>query len=156
MALHLLLAISQIAGASARYCYSRNGTTLLNAAFQPCNNATTESACCMTNHSGAGDIGIADDKCLDNGLCQNYAAYDPQKNNEGEPVWGRQGCTDPLWQSPYCLADVCNKPEVRRRMTYVWISLIVQFSMLTSGVTSACTTVGEGSGAVGRRRAVTM
>jgi hypothetical protein len=64
----------------------------------------------MTNHSGAGDIGIADDVCLDNGLCQNFAAFNGQ--NEGEPMWGRQGCTDPLWNSPYCLADVCNKPEV--------------------------------------------
>ncbi|ENI06900.1 hypothetical protein COCC4DRAFT_31471 [Bipolaris maydis ATCC 48331] len=108
MFLYLLLVISQIASA-AGYCYSRNGTTLLNAAFQPCNNTTKYSACCMTNHSGAGDVGIADDVCMENGLCQNYAAFDG--NNEGEQVWSRQGCTDPLWNSPYCLGDVCNKPE---------------------------------------------
>ncbi|XP_014551177.1 hypothetical protein COCVIDRAFT_42485 [Bipolaris victoriae FI3] len=108
MAFHLLLVISQITSA-AGYCYSRNGTTLLNAAFQPCNNTTKYSACCMTNHSGAGDIGIADDVCMENGLCQNYAVYNG--NNEGEQVWSRQGCTDPLWNSPYCLGDVCNKPE---------------------------------------------
>lgn len=103
-----LLVISQIASA-AGYCYSRNGTTLLNAAFQPCKSTTKYSACCMTNHSGAGDIGIADDVCMENGLCQNYAVYNG--NNEGEQVWSRQGCTDPLWNSPYCLGDVCNKPE---------------------------------------------
>ncbi|KAF2125709.1 hypothetical protein P153DRAFT_399853 [Dothidotthia symphoricarpi CBS 119687] len=108
MSLHLFFAILHIASA-AGYCYSRNGTTLLNPAFQPCNNATTHSACCMTNHSGAGDVGIADDVCLENGLCQNYAVYNGE--NEGQPVWARQGCTDPLWNSPYCLGDVCNKPE---------------------------------------------
>jgi hypothetical protein len=135
MSLYLLLAISQIASA-ARYCYSRNGTTLLNAAFQPCNNATTHSACCMTNHSGAGDVGIADDVCLENGLCQNYAVYNGE--NEGQPVWGRQGCTDPLWNSPYCLGDVCNKPEVYRRMPQVEMSLMRRYSTPTNGVTWAC------------------
>ncbi|KAJ8114441.1 hypothetical protein OPT61_g3677 [Boeremia exigua] len=89
-----------------RYCYSRNGTTLLDAAFQPCNDSTTHSACCMTNHSGAGHVGIANDICEDNGLCQNFMAYDG--TNEGQQVWGIQGCTDQLWNSPYCLADVCD------------------------------------------------
>jgi hypothetical protein len=154
MAVRLLLATLQIASAAAAYCYSRDGTALLNAAFQPCNNATTESACCMTNHSGAGDVGIADDKCLANGLCRNYAVYDSSKNNEGEAVWSRQGCTDPLWQSPYCLGDVCNDKKVRRPMLHVNTSLMIRHSTKTSGVTWACGIVEEQNGAAERRPVV--
>jgi hypothetical protein len=154
MSLRLLVATLQITSAAAAYCYSRNGTALLNAAFQPCNNATPESACCMTNHSGAGDAGIADDKCLDNGLCQNFAAYDSSKNNEGEAVWSRQGCTDPLWQSPYCLGDVCNDKKVRRPMLHVDASPMIRHSTKTSGVTWACGIVEEEIGAVDRRPVV--
>lgn len=151
MFLYLLLVISQIASA-AGYCYSRNGTTLLNAAFQPCNNTTKYSACCMTNHSGAGDVGIADDVCMENGLCQNYAAFDG--NNEGEQVWSRQGCTDPLWNSPYCLGDVCNKPEVFCPLLRVRMSLIRHYSTPTNGAMWAFTTAEGKPGAVERRPVV--
>lgn len=106
----------------AMYCYSRNGTTLLNEAFQPCNNATKESACCMTNHSGAGHVGIADDKCMDNGLCQNFAANNGV--NEGQQVWGIQGCTDPLWNSPYCLGGVCDAKRVKQYMLLSVLRLV--------------------------------
>ncbi|KAH6639422.1 hypothetical protein C7974DRAFT_131060 [Boeremia exigua] len=96
------------------YCYFRNGTTsrsTMGEAYQPCNNSTQGSACCGTNHEGAGDIGVANDRCLPNGLCQNFVGYDPALNNEGQQLWWRQGCTDPTWQSPYCLGNVCNGTE---------------------------------------------
>ncbi|PVH97435.1 hypothetical protein DM02DRAFT_674138 [Periconia macrospinosa] len=92
-----------------RYCYSRNGTTLLDPAFQPCSNGTAHSACCMTNHSGAGHVGIANDICMENGLCQNFRGFDG--TNEGQQAWSIQGCTDQLWNSPYCLANVCDTTE---------------------------------------------
>lgn len=121
MSLRLYFIISQFASAAC-YCYSRNGTVLLNPAFQPCNNATKYSACCMTNHSGAGDVGIANDVCMENGLCQNYAPFNNE--NEGEQVWGRQACTDSLWNSPYCLGDVCNEPKVYHYMLEVRMLLM--------------------------------
>ncbi|KAF2033899.1 hypothetical protein EK21DRAFT_86048 [Setomelanomma holmii] len=58
------------------YCYTRNGTTITSKAYQPCNNSTKASACCGTNHQGAGDTLVADDKCMDNGLCQNFEGFD--------------------------------------------------------------------------------
>jgi len=151
MSLYLLLVIYQIASTTG-YCYSRNGTTLLNPAFQPCSNATTYSACCMTNHSGAGDVGVADDVCMENGLCQNFASFNGK--NEGVQVWGRQGCTDPLWNSPYCLGDVCNKPEVYLLMLHIRMLLIERHSTLTNGATWACGIAEGRTGAVGRRAVV--
>jgi hypothetical protein len=90
----------------SRYCYTRNGTPITDAAYQPCNNSTTHSACCGINHSGAGHTGIADDTCESNGLCANFEAF--TGDNEGMKMYWRQGCTDPTWQSEYCLGQVCN------------------------------------------------
>lgn len=39
--------------------------------YQSCS-SSGESACCGTNHSGAGQTGVADDVCGANGLCQDY------------------------------------------------------------------------------------
>ncbi|KAF2680488.1 hypothetical protein K458DRAFT_421426 [Lentithecium fluviatile CBS 122367] len=106
LALFFLLAVSrEVSG----YCYTRNGTTIKSEAYQPCNKTTPDSQCCGTNHSGAGDTGVADDVCESSGLCQNFEGFDG--TNEGQQLWWRGGCTDPTWQSPYCLKDVCNGTE---------------------------------------------
>ncbi|KAF2624403.1 hypothetical protein BU25DRAFT_450769 [Macroventuria anomochaeta] len=89
-------------------CYSRNGTLIADIAYQPCS-SSGESACCGTNHDGAGDVGVANDVCETNGLCQNYEGFDG--TNEGVKLWWRQGCTDPTWSSPNCLASVCDTAE---------------------------------------------
>lgn len=96
---------------NARNCYTRNGTLITNIAYQPCSNDTSrDSACCGINHQGAGDLNVVNDVCEPNGLCQNYEAYDG--TNKGVKAWGRQGCTDPTWESGYCLGSVCNYPLV--------------------------------------------
>ena len=157
MFLRLLVVLWKIDSATGylgRYCYSRNGTALFNPAFQPCSNATAYSACCMTNHSGAGDVGIADDVCMPNGLCQNFASFDGK--NEAEQVWARQGCTDSLWNNPYCLGEVCNKPEVYHRMFQIRMLLTERHSTLTNGATSVCGIVEGKTGAVEKRSVVVI
>jgi hypothetical protein len=95
---------------TSRNCYSRNGTLITDIAYQPCNSSpSADSACCGLNHSGAGHVGIADDVCGTNGLCQNYEAFDG--TNQGVKMWWRQGCTDATWQSANCLASVCDMAE---------------------------------------------
>lgn len=89
-------------------CYSRNGTLITDIAYQPCS-SSGDSACCGTNHDGAGHVGIANDVCDANGLCQNFEPYDG--TNEGVKMWWRQGCTDSTWSSPNCLASVCDTLE---------------------------------------------
>lgn len=93
---------------AGRSCYSRNGTVIKDIAYQPCGDSG-ESACCGTNHGGAGNIGIANDVCDTNGLCRNFEGFDG--TNEGTIVWSRQGCTDPGWNTPDCLPNVCNTAE---------------------------------------------
>lgn len=97
---------------STRNCYSRNGTQIVDVAYQPCSSdSSRDSVCCGTNHQGAGHANVANDICDPNGLCQNFEAFDG--TNAGVKVWWRQGCTDPTWQSEDCLRDVCNFAKVR-------------------------------------------
>lgn len=104
----LLFVLSTIPAFAAGSCYSRNGTLITDIAYQPCS-SLGESACCGTNHDGAGHVNVANDVCEPNGLCQNYEAFDG--TNQGVKLWWRQGCTDPTWSSPNCLASVCDTPE---------------------------------------------
>lgn len=92
---------------AARNCYYLNGTQIVDIAYQPCHDDTArDSACCGINHEGAGHVGIANDVCESNGLCQNWEGFDGV--NPPPKLWWRQGCTDPTWQSPYCLGNVCD------------------------------------------------
>jgi hypothetical protein len=77
---------------AAATCYTIEGTAITDQpALQPCNLvAGTQSMCCGTNST----TNIID-TCLPNGLCVNYA--------HGETFYWRDSCTDPTWQSPYCL-----------------------------------------------------
>ncbi|KAF3044597.1 hypothetical protein E8E12_001193 [Didymella heteroderae] len=104
----LLIVLSTTPAFVASSCYSRNGTLITDIAYQPCS-SSGESACCGTNHDGAGHSNVANDVCESNGLCQNYEAFDG--TNEGVKLWWRQGCTDPTWSSPNCLANVCATAE---------------------------------------------
>ncbi|KAF3043042.1 hypothetical protein E8E11_005969 [Didymella keratinophila] len=106
--LTLLFVLSTTPTFAASNCYSRNGTLITDIAYQPCS-SSGESACCGTNHNGAGHVNVANDVCESNGLCQNYEAFDG--TNKGVKLWWRQGCTDPTWSSPNCLASVCNTED---------------------------------------------
>jgi hypothetical protein len=73
-------------------CYMPNGTAETDPLFVPCNRVgSTDSMCCRTS-----------DICLPNGLCLNY--------NQNSPFYWRESCTDPTWQSPYCL-NLCLSPN---------------------------------------------
>lgn len=88
----LILAVVTLPSHVTSSSYSRNGTIITDIAYQPCS-STGESACCGTNHDGAGHTNVANDVCETNGLCQNYESFDD--TNEGVKLWWRQGCTDP-------------------------------------------------------------
>ena len=91
------------------------------------------------NHRGVGETLVADDKCMVNGLCQNFEAFDG--TNTGQQLWWRQSCTDPTWQSPYCLVDVCSvtevlfKPVAERSLS---ISLIQRWYALSNAPMRNC------------------
>jgi hypothetical protein len=107
-----------------RACYTRNGTTIEDIAYQPCNSdSSRDSVCCGTNHQGAGHVQVANDACDPNGLCQNFEAYDG--TNQGVKNWWRQGCTDPTWQSESCLKNVCN---------FAKVSYCLQHGMMGRGI----------------------
>lgn len=57
--------------------------------YLPCSLVTKYSVCCRAPNNGG-------DTCLPNGLCQGYAA------DGSKPLW-RESCTDPTWNSPFCL-----------------------------------------------------
>jgi hypothetical protein len=112
MCLFILLLYTWISLAAAA-CYSRNGTLITNIAYQPCNNdKSRDSVCCGTNHSGAGETNVANDICEENGLCQNWEGK--VGNEDPAKLWWRQGCTDPTWESPFCLKDVCSQGLVSK------------------------------------------
>ena len=112
MCLFIFLLYTWISLAAAA-CYSRNGTLITNIAYQPCNNdKARDSVCCGTNHSGAGETNVANDICEENGLCQNWEGK--VGNEEPEKLWWRQGCTDPTWESPFCLKNVCSQGLVSK------------------------------------------
>ncbi|KAL9596713.1 MAG: hypothetical protein Q9219_005624 [cf. Caloplaca sp. 3 TL-2023] len=63
--------------------------------YQPCNQYTKFSMCCRDpNNSG--------DVCRDNGLCEATGA-------DGSKILWRESCTDPTWNSPYCLKGLCTE-----------------------------------------------
>lgn len=80
-----LVIASCLTVATCTNCYYPNGDLSPSNNDQPC--STQEGAsCCPLNWL-----------CLDNGLC-----YSPLDN-----YYGRYGCTDQSWQSPYCPSGLC-------------------------------------------------
>lgn len=71
--------------ATCTNCYYPNGDLSPSNNDQPCSTQKGAS-CCPLNW-----------QCLDNGLC-----YYPPDN-----YYGRYGCTDQSWQSPYCPSGLC-------------------------------------------------
>lgn len=86
-----LLALSLLLNLAWADCYLPNGTSITqlrgSPQWLPCNSSSPYSMCCRTNGTGTSDT------CLPNGLCHNDVA----------PNLWRESCTDPTWQSPYCL-----------------------------------------------------
>jgi hypothetical protein len=112
--LHILSAIITIRYASAT-CYFPNGTANSDPAFQPCNTTTgAQSMCCATNRPG-----YALDICLTNGLCQNPCNADGDCGAESGGRFWRESCTDPTWNSLYCLKNVCADTQVSFILHYL-------------------------------------
>ncbi|CAL8584570.1 hypothetical protein XPA_010157 [Xanthoria parietina] len=104
----LLSAFAPFSLAGPTDCFVPNGTDRNDAsdvransvAYTPCDQRAPFSMCCRYG---------ADD-CLDNGLCQGYAA------DGSRPVW-RESCTDPTWTSPYCL-NLCVRGQTATGFDY--------------------------------------
>ena len=87
-------------------CYARNGTAITSDTYQPCNQVNLEfSMCCNTNTDPTAKTSFAPDICLPNGLCENWVTF-PHDNSTPTLHW-RESCTDPTWQSPFCLKGIC-------------------------------------------------
>lgn len=94
----LLQAACFIPLAAAALCFYPDGSPVVDPAYQPCNPAVgAQSMCCGTNHTQRS----LDDTCLPNGLCQTREA------NVDAMYW-RESCTDPTWNSPFCLKGFCD------------------------------------------------
>ena len=84
---------------AAGNCYLPDGILESSQDYQPCNSVLgTISMCCGTNRTG-----IAAESCLPNGLCRKFGT---EGGVTTEVLW-RESCTDPTWQSPFCLRNIC-------------------------------------------------
>jgi hypothetical protein len=84
----------------AQSCYNPPTSAGQNGTLQPsfyttCNVNQAVSMCCRTQEEG----GDPADVCLSSGLCSNT-----QGNTT---TYWRESCTDPTWESPYCVAIAC-------------------------------------------------
>ncbi|PGH16539.1 hypothetical protein AJ79_01645 [Helicocarpus griseus UAMH5409] len=55
------------------------------------------------------------DSCMSNGLCSNPCQLDGSgicNSESGGAVW-RESCTDPTWESPFCLKGICTDESMR-------------------------------------------
>ncbi|KAH8599211.1 hypothetical protein B0O99DRAFT_683193 [Bisporella sp. PMI_857] len=78
---------------AAATCYRPDTKANVSEIYVPCNMAAPASMCWRSQRLGPAP---PDASCLPNGLTLNI-------NRDGGNEFWRQGCTDPTWQSPYCL-----------------------------------------------------
>lgn len=83
-------------------CYYPDGTLEQRVDYPPCNTTSGNfSMCCATNRGSP-------DTCLPSGLCHSscfWAGTDEGDCRPGGESW-REQCTDPTWESPFCLSNV--------------------------------------------------
>lgn len=92
--------------AFAAKCYYPDGSPVLENDFQPCVLISgIDSMCCATNRDSLPDT------CLANGLCHNPCKNQDDCSNIPGRYW-RESCTDPSWNSPFCLRGVCASSNV--------------------------------------------
>lgn len=103
-------------------CYREDNHNATNSIYTPCNNDTPFSMCYRSQVDATGSP--ADHSCLPNGITQNI-------NIAGGYEYWRQSCTDPTWQSPYCLNafDACVSVGLTSRLFRICV-LISDFSIL--------------------------
>lgn len=100
-----LLPLSLLCTTISATCYYPDGSPITpdnhppnvnSTDYQPCDSDTSSfSMCCATNRLVKGDT------CMSNGICHNgYGEY-----------W-RESCTDPTWNSPFCLKNICANASV--------------------------------------------
>jgi hypothetical protein len=98
--LRLLTLLNLTVAVLAQSCYNpptaaEQSGTLQSSVYTTCNVNQAVSMCCRTQQVGD----VPADVCLSNGLCSN--------TNSNETTYWRESCTDPTWQSPYCIAVAC-------------------------------------------------
>jgi hypothetical protein len=103
-----LLSLSLLFTVAKPTCYYPDGSAITpdnhppnvnSTDYQPCISDTSSfSMCCATNRLIKGDT------CMSNGICHNgYGEY-----------W-RESCTDPTWNSPLCMRNICANASVSSR-----------------------------------------
>jgi len=96
----LILLLSNVLLVTAT-CYENDQDhTAQSEIFTPCNQNTPFSMCLRSQSEGSNP---PDTGCLPNGVALNVAL--------SWPFW-RDGCTDPTWQSDYCLKAFNTCPNV--------------------------------------------
>ncbi|EXJ53731.1 uncharacterized protein A1O5_12980 [Cladophialophora psammophila CBS 110553] len=91
MSIFVLLVLGSSPATLAETCYNNIGNQ--DTGFVACDPNAESSACCSP-----GDI------CYSNGLCQPG----PEQPNKGITPYYVDGCTDPSWNSPVCMAKCLN------------------------------------------------
>lgn len=96
--------------AFATNCYYPDGSQVLETDYQPCVLISgVGSMCCATNrHASSQDH---PDTCLSNGLCHNPCTSGGDCSDIPGRYW-RESCTDPSWESSFCLKGVCINNDV--------------------------------------------
>lgn len=88
--------------AVASMCYYPDGSAVPDDTHQPCNQmANTTSMCCATDQLPYRD------RCISNGLCWNACESRDACGDFFQGHFIREACTDPSWNSPFCLKNTC-------------------------------------------------
>ena len=104
-----LISFLSFARVISAVCYDINGTLVTTADYVPCNSISgTISMCCALNRGSSSPF--TPDTCLPNGLCQNV--FTNQTTNKPDTNYWREYCSDPGWNSQYCLPAACTTPSV--------------------------------------------
>ena len=107
-------------GAAYMPCYAPDGSLMQGTAAQPCNQIQgTFSTCCATDLTSK--PGVVQDICTTNGLCQNYWTY---YSGQRLLTYWRGGCSDPTWNSPFCLKGVCVDDNVSHLFAAITLELM--------------------------------
>ena len=95
--------------ALATQCFYPDGSPEIRTDYEPCvSTSGIVSMCCGTNRTAPAKKDI----CLPNGLCHYPCSNGGDCSGIPGTYW-RESCTDPKWNSPYCLKGVCTDNDVR-------------------------------------------
>ena len=119
-----LLVVFNSAATIAETCYApplsgtENGTAQSDV-YTSCNVGQAVSMCCRTQTLVSGEPGNV---CLSSGLCSKL-------ETNGTKSYFREACTDPTWESPFCIQVPCSQVSNSLERLYFWPSSLLPFSL---------------------------